>query len=210
MQTGKIILLNGSSSSGKTTLALALQQAIRTPYQHMALDQFRDGMPGRYRGLNSPENTPGASGLNIVPGQMGEQRITDIRFGEMGTNMLKAMRRAIRTFVLEGQNVIIDDLMFEKDFLLDYLHVLQDLPVLFIGVRCPLEEVNARESRRSGRFPGTATAHFDRVHQYTLYDLEVDTQKHSPQECAEQIVAIMKNPPQPSAFQLLRKKNLEA
>ena len=42
-----VILLNGCSSAGKTTLALALQDVLTAPYQHIALDQFRDGMPGR-------------------------------------------------------------------------------------------------------------------------------------------------------------------
>ena len=52
MKAGNIIFLNGSSSAGKTTLAIMLQQLLPEPYQHIALDQFRDGMPGRYRGLN--------------------------------------------------------------------------------------------------------------------------------------------------------------
>jgi chloramphenicol 3-O-phosphotransferase len=38
---GQIILLNGCSSAGKTTLAIKLQQLLQAPYQHMALDQFR-------------------------------------------------------------------------------------------------------------------------------------------------------------------------
>ena len=46
-----VILLNGCSSAGKTTLALKLQQLLSEPYQHVALDQFRDGMPGRLEAL---------------------------------------------------------------------------------------------------------------------------------------------------------------
>ena len=38
MTPGKIILLNGSSSAGKTTIARMLQQIYREPYQHIALD----------------------------------------------------------------------------------------------------------------------------------------------------------------------------
>jgi chloramphenicol 3-O-phosphotransferase len=48
MASGRIIFLNGSSSAGKTTLASTLQQLLDEPYQHIALDQFRDGLPGRY------------------------------------------------------------------------------------------------------------------------------------------------------------------
>ena len=133
MTAGRIILLNGSSSAGKTTLAITLQQLLKDPWHHIALDQFRDGMAGRYRGLNSPSGSPGARGLNVVPIPHGDERVTDVQFGDLGKQMLRGMRRAIAAFVAEGNNVIIDDLMFEAEFLYDYLEALQGFEVLFVG-----------------------------------------------------------------------------
>jgi chloramphenicol 3-O phosphotransferase len=37
---GKIIFLNGASSSGKTTLARALQARLERPAYHLAYDTF--------------------------------------------------------------------------------------------------------------------------------------------------------------------------
>ena len=193
MKPGQIILLNGSSSAGKTTLALALQQTFREPWQHIALDQFRDGMPGRFRGLNSPLGTPGAQGLNIVPrnltlnDQETEQTVTHIQFGDTGRQILKGMRRAIAAFAEAGNNVIVDDILFERSFLQDYVQALGHLEVLLVAVRCPLEVVNEREKRRTGRFPGTALSHFHRIHDQVIYDIEVDTSIHSAHRCAERI-----------------------
>jgi chloramphenicol 3-O phosphotransferase len=209
LQPGRIILLNGSSSAGKTTLAIALQQLLPEPYQHIALDQFRDGLGGRYRGLNSPEGAPGARGLNVVPVSRGNERVTEVRFGDVGKRMLRGMRRAIAAFAREGNNVIIDDLLFEGDFLFDYLDALAGLEVLFVGVRCPLDVVNAREARRPGRFPGTATSHFDRVHANSIYDIEVDTSTGTPLECARCIVARLESGEPPTAFDELRAHALE-
>ena len=59
---GNVVLLNGCSSAGKTTLALELQAISNEPFQHIALDQFRDGLPPALRGLNSPEDDPGYHG----------------------------------------------------------------------------------------------------------------------------------------------------
>ena len=197
MGAGKVIFLNGSSSSGKTTLAIMLQQLLDEPYQHIALDQFRDGMPGRFRGLNSPDGTPGELGLNIVPVDKAGERVTEIRFGEHGERVLRGMRRAIAAFAREGNNVIIDDLLFTNDYLLDYAEALQDISAWMIGIRCSLDVVNEREALRSGRFPGTATSHFHEVHAHDAgYDLEVDTSATSPRECAELIVACLGKPPQ--------------
>ena len=197
MGTGKIIFLNGSSSAGKTTLAVMLQQLLDEPYQHIALDQFRDGMPGRYRGLNSPAGTPGDLGLNVVPTRENGELITRIRFGEHGEKVLRGMRRAMAAFAREGNNIIIDDLIFKPEYLADYADALYDLDAWFIGVRCSLDVVNDREQRRPGRFPGTATSHFHEVHAHGAnYDLQVDTSNTTPRECAERIIARLAQPPE--------------
>lgn len=209
MVKGRIILLNGASSAGKTTLAVTLQQLLKEPWHHIALDQFRDGIAGRYRGLNSPDGTPGARGLNVVPTDLNGERVTEVRFGDLGKQMLRGMRRAIAAFAREGNNVIIDDLMFEPDFLYDYLEVLAEFDVLFVGVRCSLEVTNRREAQRPGRFPGTATSHFDRVHSHSVYDIEVDTSHATPYECARLIAERLDVGAPFTAFETLREHVLE-
>ncbi|MGI9326461.1 MAG: chloramphenicol phosphotransferase CPT family protein [Pseudomonadales bacterium] len=197
MHASTIILLNGSSSSGKTTLAQALQQQLPDPYQHIALDQFRDGLAGRYRGLNSPGGTPGSEGLNIVPTARQQEPVTEIRFGAVGERMLAGMRRAVAAFAHSGNNVIVDDLLFEPRYLHDYQQVFADLRVYFVGVRCDLATVNERESKRVGRFPGTATSHFESIHAHGVaYDVEVDTAVLTPAECALAVQQRMRMPPQ--------------
>ena len=184
-------------------LSRLLQQLLPTPYQHIALDQFRDGMPDRYRGLNSPAGSPGESGLNIVPKEKNGQLLTHISFGEHGEQVLKGMRRANAAFAEAGNNVIIDDLLFKPDYLDDYAHALRGVPAWLIGVRCSLEVVNEREGRRSGRFPGTATSHFHEVHAHeACYDLEVDTSAMTPKQCAELIVTRLARPPSALADRL--------
>jgi chloramphenicol 3-O phosphotransferase len=203
MGAGNVIFLNGSSSAGKTTIAIMLQQILDEPYQHIALDQFRDGMPGRYRGLNSPEGSPGALGLNVVPTQLEGERVTRICFGSHGEQVLRGMRRAVAAFAREGNNVIIDDLVFKPEYLTDYARVLDGLDAWLIGVRCTLAEVNRRELTRSGRFPGTATSHFHEVHAHgARYDLEVDTSHTTPRQCAELIVERLRE--RPAALEELR------
>ncbi len=185
---GRVILLNGSSSSGKTTLALTLQRILEEPWQHVALDQFRDGLPGKVRGLNSPPGTPGDQGLNIVPVDLNGERVTEVRFGEFGEAVLRAMRRAVAELACQGVNVVVDDLLFKPEYLTDYRKVLAGLDVWFVGVRCARGVVEEREAKRPGRFPGTAISHFETVHAHGLaYDIEVDTSHLDPSSCARQI-----------------------
>ena len=103
MASGTIIFLNGSSSSGKTTLAITLQESLAEPFYYVGLDQFRDGMPAKYRGLNSPEGSTGRRGLNVVPvNPEGAPAFTSIQFGDEGKLMLRGMRRAMAAMAKEG------------------------------------------------------------------------------------------------------------
>lgn len=191
-----IILLNGSSSSGKTTLARKLQQLLPGAYQHMALDQFRDGLPDRYRGLNSPAESPGAQGMNVVPIDLQGERVTAIEFGSHGEQMLRGMRRAVAAFASQGNNVIVDDLLFKPEYLHDYAVALKDYQVWCVGVHCSLARVNEREAKRTGRFPGTATSHYHQVHAHDLaYDVEVDTTDLDASSCAARIIARLQAEP---------------
>ena len=203
MPPGRIVLLNGSSSAGKTTLALAIQRLAKAPMHLISLDQFRDGMAGRFRGMNSKRDEPGTRGLNVVPAGTH----TELRFGDVGRLTLRGMRRAVAAVAGTGLDVVVDDLLLEAEFLRDYLDVLSGFDVTFVGVRCDLDTVNAREQARAGRFPGTAAAHFDRVHEDCVYDVEVDTARSSPRQCAQQVAAAMRSPELPTAFDRLRARH---
>lgn len=187
MNSGKIIFLNGTSSAGKTTLARALQEQLAEPYLHVALDQFRDGLPDKFRGLNSAPGEPGHRGLNVVPVVDQEKPFTSIEFGDVGTQMLRGMRRAMAAMVAEGNNIIIDDIVLNDEFLKDYLEVFAPFAVTFVGVRCPINVINARERSRPGRFPGTAYGHYVACHAHGDYDVEVDTAELSPGQCAAKV-----------------------
>ena len=187
----QVIFLNGSSSAGKTTLAKQLQIALPDCWQHVALDHFRDGLPDKYRGLNAPQDSLGAQGLNVVPVTDTDPNFTQVVFGQAGQTMLKGMRRAMRSLVDAGVPIIIDDILLAPEFLNDYLTVFEEIDVLFVGVRCDLSIIEAREQQRLGRFPGTAFGHHVTCHAHGLYDVEVDTGTTSPKACADQVVDAM-------------------
>lgn len=200
MKSGMVIVINGASCAGKSTLATAIQNCAREPFIIVSLDQFRDSMPDRFRGLNSPERTAGAEGLNIVPIPHDGRMLTDIQFGTFGKSVLRGMRRAIRAMANEQLNVIVDDLIVNESFRDDYLQALKNLNVLFVGVHCSTKELVRREQMREGRFPGTAETTLAKVHSHMLYDIEVDTTHKLPLELAQRVLKCISKPSLPSAF----------
>lgn len=191
-----VILLNGCSSAGKTTLALAIQSLSKEYFQYIALDQFRDGLPPGLRGLNSPQNEPGSRGLNVVPEIKEGKSVTSIKFGDYGEEVLKVMRRAVSQLAEAGCPVVVDDILFEKKYLLDYARVLDPNTSWLVGVKCDLDIVRAREKQRAGRFPGTADSHYFSIHNHEVtYDMEVNTSRRTATDLAKDIIEGMKAPP---------------
>jgi chloramphenicol 3-O phosphotransferase len=93
---------------------------------------------------------------------------------------------------------------------------LAGLPVLFVGVHCPIEVVMARRdagqpgreeryetSRADGSIPEPVHRWQETVHVPGVYDLEVDTSVLTPAECAEAISTRLHNNPPPPAFRRL-------
>lgn len=208
--TANIIILNGCSSSGKTTLAEKLQQLLPEPYQHISLDQYRDGMPMRVRGLNSPPDTEGARGLNVVPELRSEGWVTHIHMGDYADAVLSGMRQSIVHFADSNIPIIVDDLFLKPTYLQEYVRLLNPNSSWMVGVVCDKDAVAAREAAREGRFPGTGIAQLDLVHQHCTgqpatgngYDVVVDTSELDPRQSAMRIIDAMQESPR--ALQILR------
>ena len=67
MSGGNIILLNGTSSAGKTTIAQAIQEVMEAPYLHTGIDQFLiEHLPRRLLVYSDGVDPPEAEGWLAV------------------------------------------------------------------------------------------------------------------------------------------------
>jgi chloramphenicol 3-O phosphotransferase len=140
-------------------MVLALPKRYLTP--PLWHEVFRDSWP--------PDGSP--EGLVIEAGPMSHRLMTGLH------RMVAALARA-------GRNVVVDHVLLEAAWLRECAELWADLPVLFVGVYCPLEVVEQRERERQDRTIGQARAQFERVHAHGVYDLTVDTAQLSPEACA--------------------------
>lgn len=187
MTPGMIIILNGASSSGKTSLVRALQKTLDGPYLDAGLDRFLWMLPGRY--LDRPL-------WDDVLGLATEA-------GATGHRLVLGMHRAIAALARAGNCVIADHVLVEPAWLADCAAVFAELPAWLVGVRCPLEVLVERERSRADRTLGQAAAQHYIVHAHGLYDMEVDTSRMSPEACAAAIAETIRCGV-PSAFNQLR------
>ncbi|MDF2802024.1 MAG: hypothetical protein K0S61_1927 [Anaerocolumna sp.] len=165
MKRGNIIFLNGVSSSGKSTLANALVRLMPS-YFHMSLDDF-DIFIGR---MEDRENN------HLIPVE------TEYFF-----------HRTIAMFSDRGIHVVVDHILHNSFTREDCFNVLADYPVLFVGVHCPLDELERREKVRGDRDIGQAKVQLEVVHKVEIYDIEVNTLLESLENNTNKIIAALNN-----------------
>lgn len=200
---GNIVFLNGISSSGKTTIAKAFQELMGEPYFRTGLDHFLDMTHDKFHTVSTDTDPPLVDGFLWVRAT-GHEPSIEIRIGPAGYRLLAGMYRAIGVLAELGNNLIVDDVLFDRRVLRNAVDTLYLHKVLFVGIRCPLDVAEQREKERGDRFPGLARQHFEIVHAHGTYDLEVDTSTLTAIECASQIKQRLQHGSAPDAFRRLR------
>lgn len=178
MKTTRIIVLNGVGSSGKTSLAHALQAMLDIPFLHVQMDAFLGMLPARY--LND------ADGFTFSSFIENGKDVVSIGSGPVARRAMQGMRHAVVALANQGNHLIVDDVLL-GDEKAEYARLLAPFTVSMVGVHCPLEVLEERERQRGDRVAGLARWQYDRVHAGVTYDVTVDTSKATPEACARQV-----------------------
>ena len=183
--TGRVIVLNGASSSGKSTLAKALQARLDGPWLGVGIDTVVFALPKAYLDLPLWGEV-----FRYVPAEPGSAAPFRIETGELGVRLVRGLHRMVAALASEGHDVIVDHVLLEPGWLPDLLDGLAGHDVVVVGVRCPVDVLVERERGRRDRTIGQAAAQHDVIHRGG-YDVEVDTSVLSPDEAAEVIAAVV-------------------
>lgn len=181
---GRIILLNGASSSGKSSLARALQAKIDTPFWHISIDHLRDS--------------------GVLP--TARIKSGEFHWRTMREAFFLGFERSLLAYVAAGNNLIVEHIMESEDWLLRLAVTLSGQDVFFVGVHCELAELERRELARGNRPVGDARRDYFRIHSYCLYDFEVDGAEEV-QVNADAVIAAWNNRSQSLAFDRLRERD---
>src|SRR5262245_56085131 len=190
-----IILVNGASSAGKTTLCRALQAAISHPYLCLGFDDFVFfSAPRYYRGADTAAQTETdefilQGGRLLTTSSPGEPKSVTAVFGPVFRRLIDAIAPAVRTIVDRGNPVIFDHVLHDRDMFESCQKAFNGLAVFSVGVVCPLDILEARERARGDRALGRARGLVDVVHSFCRYDIVVDTGRAQVDACVAEILA---------------------
>jgi chloramphenicol 3-O phosphotransferase len=185
-----VIVLNGGSSSGKTSIARGLQRLLGPTWMTLGVDDLIRALPGgeqvddlirTHHDGDEPVRTEGSVEIgpdgSVVVGD-------DFRRAEASWYAgIAAIGRC-------GTGLIVDEVFLDGRASQERLaSALEGLPVVWIGVRCTPEVAEARERSRPDRVGGMARLQATRVHEGVAYDLIVDTTATDAADCARTVAA---------------------
>ena len=183
-ELGKIILINGASSSGKSTLARQLQQTLPIPFWHFSFDHLRDS--------------------NALP--MERVRSGEFDRSAMRPAVFDGFHRCLPVLAEAGNNLIVEHIVENEMWMSDLVKLLTGLDVFFVGVHCPLPELERRERERGNRRVGEARTDYQIVHGFAEYDLEIDSMQPC-QTNVNTLVDAWECRQSPSAFERMAARN---
>ncbi|HUN41699.1 MAG TPA: chloramphenicol phosphotransferase [Acetobacteraceae bacterium] len=170
----QIVILNGGSSSGKSSIARALQGVLPEPWLTFGVDDFVDALP--------PAMQNSKDGLVFLPNG-------GISVGPGIRRLREAWECGIAGIAGAGVGVIIDDVFLSGGAAQErWRAALRGRHILWVGVRCEPVVAARREAQRGDRVPGMAASQAELVHRGVAYDLAIDSTNASPEACARLIV----------------------
>lgn len=200
--SGRIVILNGAPRAGKSSIASSVMAQVPGKWLNLGVDE----MAGRIAETLRP-------GIGLRPG--GERPDLEPEV----VRLYRELYDDIGSRARDGFDVVAD--VGHHDWYSRPLGILEasarqlaGLPVLFVGVRCPIETIMARRNAdpRGGFYaagegvPDPVRRWQEAVHRPGIYDLEIDTSMLTPEQCAERIAAALAGPPEPAAFEILAGK----
>ncbi len=195
---GQIIILNGVPRSGKSSIVKVIQETFDGPWLNLGVDTFKEHIvPKRYSpaiGLR-----PGGERPDLEP-------LIAVLYAAMYESIAAHSRLGLNVAADVGHH---DSYSTPQGILANSARRLNGLPVLFVGIRCPIEVIMERRRNTWGAVaadepvPRAVRLWQREVHIPGIYDLEVDTSLLGPEECAEVIRRRLEDGPPPSAFERL-------
>ena len=165
MEKGRIIYLNGVTSSGKTSIVEALQARRDVFFYVVANDLFQE--------------------------MIGEEYLQEDYWKYLG-EVIIMMYHTAKLVSDMGKNVIIDSILVEREGVAPHYERMKEIlgnnPLDIVEVYCPLDICRQRNIDRGDRYESQSDEQAELMAKDIRYSMRVDTSLLSPEECADKIL----------------------
>ena len=166
----QLYIFNGTTSSGKTTLAKALLDRLDNRYTYLSIDNhirtIFESYENHYKGIFESEKV----------------------FSVLIPNLVLTFHDIIQSYLLTNKKIIVDHVLQEKEWKDDLFRKVEKYKVCKIGLFCSIKELEKRERAREDRKIGLAAYQYNKVHDNIKYDIELNTEVKDINQCIKEII----------------------
>ncbi|VWX54192.1 AAA family ATPase [Novosphingobium sp. 9U] len=202
---GQIVIINGTSGSGKSTAAELFQKRADDYWLLYGIDHFLAGTQPAQYGHHGPKSHEGIYAEAADPAlPNGPLRW---RFGPKGVQAFATLHEWLAAASRQGCNIIFDHLLLtDPPVLEDCVRRLAGLPVLLVTLKPPFEVLESRVAKRAmdkklpvdilgddavarivDRLSRLRPWFYQSIYANTVSDIEIDTSQHDPISVCEMI-----------------------
>lgn len=202
---GTVIILNGPSGSGKSSIQREFQTLLLKNSDNKSTDEHTlwiklgiDNLFDKPMPDITLENMPFWQSPNpirwVTTTHTTDQKAVITLFtGEQGEKVAYGMNSAIAAYAQSGCNSIVDYIAYKQAWIDDLHDKLANIKTYWIKIEIPLDILEERERARGTSPVGHARSHYDTVYGDRTYDLVLDTSKLSAIECAQKLKEFIEN-----------------
>jgi chloramphenicol 3-O phosphotransferase len=208
---GTVIVLNGPSGSGKSSIQREFQALMIQP-SHKASDSalqeastdksadtahlwiklgidnlFDKPMPDITLENLAFWQSPNAIRWVTTTKDANDKPVVTLFTGQEGEKVAYGMNSAIAGYAQAGCNCIVDYIAYKPVWIEDLRTKLTGVKTYWVKIEIPLDVLEERERARGTSPVGHARSHYDTVYAGIQYDLVLDTSKLTAVECAQKI-----------------------
>ncbi|GGK38826.1 putative O-phosphotransferase [Deinococcus malanensis] len=196
MSVGTLVILNGTTSAGKSSTQRALMNLADEPWLAAGVDHFWPFIFGKYNGLTPPAD----QGFHWIGRSDGATlHVDELRTGPVGYQFFTGIHRAIRAFLDTGFNVVADHCLWDQRLVDECAAVFSGVDAWMVGLHPPLAVSEEWERQRTDKQVLGMSRAVQRLIDGTRveYDLTFDTSTLTPEACAQEILtAVRERKPQ--------------
>ncbi|KTD67067.1 Chloramphenicol phosphotransferase-like protein [Legionella steelei] len=188
-----IIIVCGTSSSGKSTLCHEMQSRLGDGWLNFSTDGYLGMLGDKFGGLH-PDNPQVCIPNDVCYAQQYADGTYEIIPGALCSKLYLTIPNLLKLLAEQDFNIIVDSFITTMDEFKSYQESLAQYGVLFVYLDVSEATIAHREEARGDRLKGSALHWLKRFDFQEHCDLCINTEKMNIQQIADEVFRVIETP----------------
>jgi len=182
-----IIIINGTSSSGKSTISAKLQSQLGDGWLYFSMDGYLSMLGSKFGGLH-PDNQEVCTPNDICYAKKHSNGTYEIITGDLCSKLYTTIPDVLALIAEKGFHIIVDSFIATMDEFISYKEKLDNYGLLFVYLYASEKIISQREEERGDRLKGSALHWLKTFECQSVCDLSFNTEEADINKISEDIM----------------------